>query len=963
MLRIPLVSLLILFGVLVLCSAAHAAYIGIETDIPTYIEDDHINITGYLWPETDYIYEYYYHHFTYGTTYNLTFTNSSMHLDPDINITELNSGNSVFSGASGMAWDTFIYQFDIVKSGSTYYLFYTGSSNATEGGVSHIGLATSTDGLSWSRYSSLPVLEAGKDTYDYYGLSDPKVLVVNGTWHMWYAGNHGSGSADIDVCYATSKDGYIWTKYASNPVRSNDDNSSAWNGTEIRPQGVFKEGGMYKMYYLARGTSKVSQLGLMTSLDGASWTENANNPLYKGKAGWEKNETRFGTVEAHNGSYRIWTCGGGSAGWSIGYIYSWDGENWTDSGSALVSPKTNSWYDQLVRWPVVVREGAGYKLFCQGMDKDDVRTYGAFKVTPVRLNGTYTSRLYDFKAITPLVEGWWAAANASYIDVSVFVRYGNSTDSLTSWKEVPENPFLEGTQARYLQYKAEFRAAMDWYPNISFNYFYIEFEIAILTFQYRMDYAPYVNLSFDANYTWELNLTLVDGNHVLELMVTDAATRPRYRNVALRVDHYAPTGDILIEWGANATPGSRVTVLLTANDTFPYFEVYMGVYPTHLDLFYYMGPSATVNWLFDDDLEGNVTLYVKYMDPTFKESPIYNDSIMIDRHAPEATLEINGGSGYANTINVTLGVNWTDMSGVSLMWVANTPFFDDVEWMLPVNELEWQITGGEGVKTVYVRLMDFVGWTTNLSANVTLDETIPTGSIEINGGYGYTSDPRVDLSLTMADDSPMSIQLANDEDDWTGEWLNVPPTWDMRWGLDEAGPDGNRTVRMLVRDAAGNQLVVADDIVLDRTPPVVEMSLNEGATLTRNMRVNVRLEASDATSGLHQMIVSNSLRFPDDQWRDFEETFQWTVIFGDGDKRVYVMVRDRACPRHHRTGHDAADWGGHHQRGQWVYHGPRRHPEPPLHRQERRDPLPGLQLTGHGAPRVAALHRLPPVGP
>lgn len=91
-----------------------------------------------------------------------------------------NSGNPVLSPTTG-AWDgKFVMHPWVVKDGSTYYMWYSAHNSVDP---QRIGLATSADGINWTKSPANPVIGP---------VGEPSVIKVADTWHMWYLG---SGSA------------------------------------------------------------------------------------------------------------------------------------------------------------------------------------------------------------------------------------------------------------------------------------------------------------------------------------------------------------------------------------------------------------------------------------------------------------------------------------------------------------------------------------------------------------------------------------------------------------------------------------------------------------------------------------------------------------------------------------------------------------------------------------------------
>jgi hypothetical protein len=891
--RIPIAVLLLLFALVCVGAIVRSAEIDIDQGGRIYTDENQVNLSGRVFPDYGWWADYYDSQYKRGTTHNVTIYRYSIELEPDLNVSVLNGGSPVLRGASSGSWDSHLLQLDVVKEGGRYFMFYC-ASNASANGTRQIGLATSTDGLSWTRYGTGPVLKAGVDTYDYYGLSDPVVMVENGTWHMWYGGDRNGTSPDVNLCYATSSDGYSWSKHSSNPLMTSDGNASAWNGTAIMPQSVLRDGNQYRLYYSAVGTSNVTFLAIMTSSDGVNWTDYRYNPIYKGGWGWENREARYGPVEHCNGSYRMWIYGGGDSGWRIGYMTSYTGYNWSSNSTARVVPRAGTSYSKHVMEPAVVYENGGYTMFARGVNDTGVAVVNAFRLTPERLNGTYTSNFKDMGDGAVVYGFYWYRSSSTGTRVRVEARYGNSTGSMSGWTNIPRSIYGMDVTARYVQYRVLFTAERDWFSPPSFYEIECYYLIPIKRLAYRLDNGPDVNMTLDENRTWRLSLNLPEGAHQVMLWVEDASNGTSTVNCWIYVDQTAPTGEILIEWGMNTTAKTTVEVLLKANDTSLPIMAYLSNRPDLQGAVgIEMGLTGTGEWAFGNSTVGKVKLYAKFMDVHGRWSPLYNDTIIIDRAPPEGSIEIENGSTHTNSRDVTLSIDWYDESGVFLMWLSNTPDLSGADSMRVAREVPWRLGAGEGVKTVYLRLMDELGWTSNLSATIILDQTPPVASIAIDGGAEYCSDLRVELTIEMDDLAPMEVVFTNPADEWPDDWESFPSGWSAPWTMAE-GEDGPRTVLMMVRDAAGNTQVVYDDIVLDRAGPVGYFTINGGADLTASQDVTLDIVATDMVSGLDAMVLSNTISFPDSGWRDFASRVGWTLSIVDGEKRVYVMLRDNA---------------------------------------------------------------------
>jgi uncharacterized repeat protein (TIGR01451 family) len=167
-------------------------------------------------------------------------------------------------------WDAdFVADPMVYFDGISYFMFYEGGTN--DPNLVQIGLATSDDGLIWTRYQADPVLSPSSGEWDDQWVLDPMVIVDGMDWKMWYRGTGADGSRALG--YATSTDGVNWMKYASNPVFSSE--MGEWDDGGPSNMWVMYNGS-YQMWYYAN-----RQIGYATSDDGIDWVRPVDDAVLK----------------------------------------------------------------------------------------------------------------------------------------------------------------------------------------------------------------------------------------------------------------------------------------------------------------------------------------------------------------------------------------------------------------------------------------------------------------------------------------------------------------------------------------------------------------------------------------------------------------------------------------------------------------------------------------------------------
>lgn len=205
----------------------------------------------------------------------------------------------VLSPGNSGSWDSWaVHPGAIIKENGTYKMYYSGW--ADQYGEWYIGIATSVDGLNWTKKPD-PILSSGSGWE--YQIASCFIIKKNDQYYLYYTGRN---IPYYSIGLAISNDGINFTKYSGNPILVND---KPWEGTGVLYPTIYFENNVYKMIYMnAQGTG----FGLAQSTDGINWTKNPQNPFFRKDQtanGWGNSKIAYPNAIKVNNDFRIYYSG------------------------------------------------------------------------------------------------------------------------------------------------------------------------------------------------------------------------------------------------------------------------------------------------------------------------------------------------------------------------------------------------------------------------------------------------------------------------------------------------------------------------------------------------------------------------------------------------------------------------------------------------------------------------------
>ena len=178
-----------------------------------------------------------------------------------------------------------------------------------------------SDGI-WTKYSGNPIMVRSQPWAESDYICEPNVLYEDGVFRMWFSQMFPKGRGTA-LGYATSPDGFTWTKYPQNPVL-------VMEKGEVHRPSVMKHDGAYYVFAV-QNEEAVDGPAIMrrwASRDGITWED--ERVVMTTTQQWENGLSNTAVIVDDDGTWRMLYTGGDEAiGGHFGYAYSPDGVTWT----------------------------------------------------------------------------------------------------------------------------------------------------------------------------------------------------------------------------------------------------------------------------------------------------------------------------------------------------------------------------------------------------------------------------------------------------------------------------------------------------------------------------------------------------------------------------------------------------------------------------------------------------------
>ncbi len=281
----------------------------------------------------------------------------------------------------------------------------------------------------------LPLGEAGD--FDDAAIYIPQVIHRDGRFHMFYSGFPNRNYTDGAIGYATSLDGFTWTKHEANPIVT---------GTQERPKAqsaavAFIDDEWVMILDMASNTAIASgdMFRATAPSPAGPWTINPEPILSSPPFGaWNRSTTPNSLIQTESGFFLYYN-GWGSAGVQLGLATSTDGLSWqyyddsetadspfAESDPILTSDPNLLWENSGIA-PYQVRwTGQQFELFYVGFTTDPLNTIRLpenAKLGYAHSPDGFQWTKHDANPLINTNEDIWPAFGVAQIDDTYYIYY------------------------------------------------------------------------------------------------------------------------------------------------------------------------------------------------------------------------------------------------------------------------------------------------------------------------------------------------------------------------------------------------------------------------------------------------------------------------------------------------------------------------------------------------------------
>ena len=197
------------------------------------------------------------------------------------------------------------------------------------------------------------------------------------------------------------------------------------------------------------------------------------------------------------------------------------------------------------------------------------------------------------------------------------------------------------------------------------------------------------------------------------------------------VDSALPTGSIGLQNGSHYTDTRNVMLAISGSDPAGISQMMVSENENFSGASWVKFATSMPFALKNGDTDGEKTIYLKLKNALGRESEVISDAVGFDTINPGDPTIVAGTDGYTNTRQVAIKPTATSaVAPISEVMFSEQSDLADAAWASYASSMTFQVSAGEGVKTIWAKFKDAAGNESQIvHTTVILDTTPPTDPV------------------------------------------------------------------------------------------------------------------------------------------------------------------------------------------------------------------------------------------
>lgn len=357
------------------------------------------------------------------------------------------------------------------------------------------------------------------------------------------------------------------------------------------------------------------------------------------------------------------------------------------------------------------------------------------------------------------------------------------------------------------------------------------------------------------------------------------------------IDSTPPHAQLEINGNAEYTSTSQVDLDLVYSDFYGVDHIELSTSPHFRDPVSVGSDVTTLSFDLDTSRDGLHHVYMRVVDKAGNEI-VVKDSISVFFPRAVGNLTLNDGALSTSSPYIMVRIDTPSDYEMNQMQLSADPSFEGASWEVYSTSAAWQVSSGDGPKTLYARFIDFRGIVSlPINSSIIYDTIAPELAVLMDDGAMYTIHHTVIVELVYRDDTDPRTMWLSDSDSFDD---SEPIPFQSPFELTLSQEEGPKTLYVRVEDMAGNAAMSSSTIHLATIGPYIQVEFPKGKYLNDREVVTFTVECDDPYGEVWVQVSLDVDPEIDAEWFPCDRPLEVPIPTSaeEGEHRVHLRARN-----------------------------------------------------------------------